>query len=99
MGIYILLGGSVVVVVVVVVDIVVDGVVLIGNLFLLFCHGPDGYLGAIVGIIGVGGKVTILFQFVVVGHLSGLGLCQGFLVCLVTTGGGLVTTRKNTKNV
>ena len=80
--------------VVVVVDIVVDGVVLIGNLFLLFCHGPDGYLGAIVGIIGVGGKVTILFQFVVVGHLSGLGLCQGFLVGLVcTTGGGLVTKK------
>ena len=77
-----LLGGSVVVVVVVVVDIVVNVVVLIGNLFLFLFHGTDGYLGAIVGIMGVGGNVTILFQLFVVGHLSGSGLCQGFLVVL-----------------
>ena len=76
-----LLGGSVVVVVVVVVDIVVNVVVLIlGNLFLFLFHGTDGYWGAIVGIMGVGGNVTILFQLFVVGHLSGSGLCQGFLV-------------------
>ena len=64
----VLLGGSVVVVVVVVVDTGVNVVVLTGNiiffplffplfLLLLISQGFDGYLGAIVGIIGVGGKV------------------------------------------
>ena len=79
----VLLGGSVVVVVLVVVDTGVNVVVLTGNiifcpllfpLFLLLFQGFDGYLGAIVGIIGVGGKVPNSQLFTVVPHLSGLGL-------------------------
>jgi hypothetical protein len=84
-------------VVVVVVDTGVNVVVLTGNiifcpllfpLFLLLFQGFDGYLGAIVGIIGVGGKVPNSQLFTVVPHLSGLGFGLGLLVGLV--GGGLL---------
>ena len=71
--------------VVVVVDTGVNVVVLTGNtiffplffplfLWLLISQGFDGYLGAIVGIIGVGGNVPNSQLFWVVPHLSGLGL-------------------------
>jgi hypothetical protein len=64
-----LLGGSVVVVVVVVVTTV--------DVFLvvkIFGHGGVGYIGGLVGIIGVGGYCVTRLLPDVVGHLLGSGL-------------------------